>query len=81
MDMVSIMDQYPDPVYANGPAKRGNRGDVRRKWDPHGDVLSMPMYEHDTGPVNLIKQRPEVAYSEHSIRPGWDERWSHGLHR
>lgn len=81
MDMVSIMDQHPDPVFANGPAKKGNRGDVRRKWDPYGTVVAMPMYEHDTGPVELIKQSPEVGYSEHSIRPGWDERWSSGSHR
>ncbi len=81
MDMVSILDSHPDPVFSNGPVKKGNKGDIRRKWDPHGEVLSMPMYEHDTGAVELMKQRAEVEYSEGSIRPGWDERWSCGPRR
>lgn len=81
LDMVSIMDKHPDPLYANGPTKQGNRGDVRRKWDPHGEVVSMPMYEHTTEAVNLLKQRAEVEYCEQSIGPGWDERWLRGSNR
>lgn len=72
-DMVSIMDEYPDPLFKHGHAKTGDKHDVKRKWDPHGNVLCLPMYEHDTGPVTLIKQR-QVEYTQGSIE-GWDERW------
>lgn len=72
-DMVSIMDKYPDPLFQYGQAKTMDKHDVKRKWDPHGDVLSLPMYEHDTGPVSLIKQR-KVEYIQGAIE-GWDERW------
>lgn len=27
MDMVSMLDQHPDPVYANGPARQRNKGE------------------------------------------------------
>ncbi len=76
MDMVSIMDTCPDPVFANGPAKKGGKGAVRREWDPYGEVVPMAMHEHDTGPVTLMKQRAEMGSSQRSIRPGLDERWS-----
>lgn len=72
-DMVSIMDKYPDPLFQYGQAKTVDKHDVKRKWDPHGDVLSLPMYEHDTGPVKLKKQR-KVEYIQGGIE-GWDERW------
>ena len=78
-DMVSIMDKYADPLFKYGMAKTGDKHQVERKWDPHGDVLCLPMYEHDTGPVKLIKQR-RVEYTEGSIE-GWDERWEHEDHR
>lgn len=76
LDVVSIMDQYPDPLFKHGPAKRNDRGDVPRKWDPYGDAIPMPMYEHTFGAVNLSKQKAEVEYAEPSIDPGLDERWS-----
>lgn len=73
-DMVSIMDKHPDPLFQYGQAKTVDKHDVKRKWDPQGDVLSLPMYEHDSGPVNLIKQR-KVGYIQGSSIHGWDERW------
>ena len=72
-DMVSIMDKYPDPLFKYGPAKTGGKHEVKRKWDPQDNVLCLPLYEHDAGPVNLIKQR-KVGYIQGSIE-GWDERW------
>ena len=72
-DMVSIMDEYPDPLFKYRQAKTGDKRDVERRWDPQGNILCLPMYEHDTGPVNLIKQR-KVEYTQGSIE-GWDERW------
>ena len=73
IDMISIMDEHPDSLFKYGHAKTGDKHDIERKWDPQGDVLCLPMYEHDTGPVNLIKQQ-KVEYTEGSIE-GWDERW------
>ena len=75
IDMVSIMDPHPDSVFKDGPAMTGDWKDVHRKWDPQGDVACLPMYEHDTGPVNLLRQRP-VEYAE-GIIEGWDERWDY----
>lgn len=75
--MVSIMDKNPDPLFQYGQAKTVDKHDVKRKWDPHGDVLSLPMYEHDT--VSLIKQR-KVEYIQGAIE-GWDERWKPVEHR
>lgn len=77
-DMVSIMDGHGDPLFKYGMAKTGDKHQVERKWDPQGDVLCLPMYEHDTGPVKLIKQR-KVEYTEGSIE-GWDERWKSEEH-
>ena len=74
-DMVSIMDEYADPLFQYGIAKTGDKRQVKRKWDPQGDVLCLPMYEHDSGPVKLVKQR-KVEYIEGSIE-GWDERWKY----
>ena len=75
LDMVSIMDQHPDPVFHNGPAKTGSPRDVQRKWDPQAEVACLPMYEHDTGSITLWKQRP-VENAEGTIEE-WDERWSY----
>ena len=76
LDIVSVLDQHPDSVFQNVPTKRNNRGDVRHKWDLQEEAISLPMYEHVTGPVKLLKQQPRLEYSERSIRQGWDERWS-----
>ena len=72
------MDRYGDPLYKYGIAKKTDKHEIERRWDPHGKVLCLPMYEHDTGPVKLIKQR-KVEYTEGSIE-GWDERWQHEQH-
>lgn len=80
-DMISIMDQHPDPVFKNGPVRTGERSDIRRKWNPQREVIPLPMYEHDTGPVSLLRQRADIEYSENSICPGWDERWSSPSYR
>lgn len=80
-DMVSVMDKHPDPIYGKGTIQREPHDNVVRDWDPDGEVLFLPMYEHSTGPVNLIKQRAEVHASDKPIRPGWDERWSSGSRR
>ena len=82
LDMVSIMDQHPDPLFKIGPARRHDQCDVRRKWDLNESSISLPMYEHDDGPVELLKQQEDVRYSNSPARPGLDERWvSSAMHR
>ena len=75
LDIVSIMDKHPDPIFQKGPVPKGDRGDIRRRWDPNREAVAMPMYEHNNGPVNLLKQHAEVEFMEGSLRPGLDERW------
>ena len=83
IDMVSIMDRHCDPIFdmsSSVKAKTSNAqhrygDDVQRRWDPQGDAASLPMYEHDDGPVNLLKQR-RVGCVE-GVVEGWDERWSY----
>lgn len=82
LDMVSIMDQHPDPVFSNRPAAirdmpstNGVMQDaIERRWNSQGDAASLPMYEHDDGPVNLLMQQ-DVGHVKGAIE-GWDERWS-----
>lgn len=51
---------------------------MEQRWNPQGDVRSLPMYEHDEGPVNLLKQRDvRVRVNVEGVIEGWDERWSY----
>ena len=82
IDMVSIMDSHPDPIYGDvqntrpsGSSRLDRSQDyVKRKWNPSGDIASLPMYEHDEGPVNLLQQQ-EVGRLRGNIA-GFDERWT-----
>ena len=75
-DMVSVMNRHPDPIFNNGPAQ--DEHDVERKWDPQGNILCLPLYEHSNGAVKLRKQqsvRETKINATSSPKPGWDERW------
>lgn len=83
IDVVSVMDRHISPSYREGPnpsyrdAPNGNgafaRGPIE-KWDPLGRVVSLHAYQHDDGPVNLIKQR---LVGETRVKGGeLDERWA-----
>ena len=74
VDIVSIMDGNPDPIYNNESTKTGSRLDVKTRWDPEGKVSCLPVYEHGAGAVTIMKQKP-VNYYPHSKIEGWDERW------
>lgn len=74
LDVVSIMDHHPDPIYRSGPKNTGNRTlDLRRKWDPQSEVLNLSIYEQLEGNINLRMQRGVGNVG--SSRKGWDERW------
>ena len=73
-DMTSILDRHPDPIYQRPPGLRPNYNFTQSIWDPHRENIPMSVYEHDTGPVQLISQ--QTLYSPHGFpRAGWDERW------
>ena len=74
VDIVSIMDGNPDPIYNDKSTKTGSRLDVKARWDPEGKVSCLPVYEHSAGAVTIMKQKP-VNYYPHSRVEGWDERW------
>ena len=74
VDIVSIMDENPDPIFNNKSTKTGSRLDVKAKWDPEGKVSCLPVYEHSVGAVTIVKQKP-VDYYPRSKVDGWDERW------
>ena len=74
VDIVSIMDENPDPVFNNESTKTGSRLDVKAKWDPEGKVSCLPVYEHNVGAITIMKQKPVNHYT-HSKVEGWDERW------
>ena len=77
IDMVSIMDRNPDPIYQNQSDRREQRDANRMRWDPCYQAIRMSMYEHHTGPVKLFKQRN--VWSGHvPSMSGWDERWHLG---
>lgn len=80
--MVSIMDQHPDAMSGNRSAAAAKsrsaneyvQDPVQHIWDPEGDALSLSMYEHDEGPVSLLRQ-DHVGHVDGAVK-GWDERWS-----
>ena len=74
VDLASVMDKYPDPVYGGLPDTGHRATDIHRKWKPHNRILSLPMYEHNDGPVKLRMQR-EVGLYKGTFQ-GWDERWT-----
>ena len=86
VDMVSIMDKHQDPVFEHSSAAKANMSYpkhyihdfMEQRWNPQGDVGSLPMYEHDEGPVHLLKQRDvRVRVNVEGMIEGWDERWSY----
>ena len=75
IDLVSILDRHPDPLFTGKHLELEDGDDIRGRWDPKGEAIPLSMYEHDIGPVKLFKQRPRLEYSRRPFRPGWDERW------
>ncbi|KAI9781906.1 MAG: hypothetical protein M1835_004162 [Candelina submexicana] len=78
LDIVSMMDQHPDPVFKYGPKRTGNvDSDIKRKWDPQGDVTRLAMYEQVPMGAMRLRVQSEVGDFEGGV-PGWDDRWCDG---
>ena len=74
VDMVSMMDQHPDPVFKYGPEKTGNKNiDVIAKWNPQHDALCLPAYKQTPGSISLIRQRG--VGDVRGFKKELDERW------
>ena len=76
VDLVAIMDKYPDSIYGSFSKPSLRYHDIQCKWDANHRVLSLPMYEHPEAhaSVKLRKQREVGAYK--AIFEDWDERWT-----
>lgn len=76
IDVVSVMDRDPDPIYQTTQNWIRNGNDVKKRWDPQSDVIQMALYEHDKGNRGslTLNLQQEVNHARGSRR-GWDERW------
>jgi len=92
LDFVAMLDAHPDPIFKAGlvgqqQGKRHRPGlDVKKSWDPRGDVLNLAMYEQESlgsgggeGAMRLRVQRPvgRVSVGARALE-GYDERWRDG---
>lgn len=69
IDLLSIMDKYPDPLHDPFPKNT-------IKTHNSKDICDLPMYEHPRGneSVKLRIQRQIGRYQ--GLLDGWDERWT-----
>lgn len=79
VDMASMTDKHPDPVFENSIVRRPSTGeiDIRGTWDPKGDVMDLAMYEHEEGGgVDLMTQADsyKLLFPDEWVE-GYDERW------
>ncbi|KAL9099080.1 MAG: hypothetical protein Q9163_005371 [Psora crenata] len=74
VDLVSIMDKYPDPVYGCMPNTGRRERDILRKWRPHDRILRLRLCEHHASIPKLKMQRDVGLYASRFY--GWDERWT-----
>lgn len=74
IDIVSIMDQYPDPIFQHEPKRTLSLDSyIRMKWNPRSDALCLPASEMVNGKISLmIQSRIGVAKG---CKRGFDERW------
>lgn len=78
IDVVSIMDRHPDPIFGYGLRHVSNRdSDLRMKWNPDSDVLCLPSYNQGHGNIDLMVQQQigEIAPSRTEL----DERWKSSM--
>ena len=76
VDLVSIIDGFPDPVFSRMINSGDRAQDVRLKWGSRSHVFRLAMYDHPGNThktVHLRKQRPLGYYNY--IYGGIDERW------
>lgn len=72
-DVVSVMDDHPDPIFRNGLKCAGTQADAEAKWDPHHDSFRMTLVELQESRCRVTAQNSiRFAYGR---QEGWDERW------
>ena len=79
-DIVSMMNKHLDPVFKNSlapPRKLARDAQLRRKWDPDGEVLRLACYEQVA--MGSMRLRVQTGVGDHEGGVvGWDERWQDG---
>lgn len=79
IDLVSIMDKHPDPLFEQGIERYGGAGDIdlQSTWDPDAVLDNFAMIEHnDYGGIGLMKQASTDETSNKQLWvEGYDERW------
>jgi hypothetical protein len=69
IDIVSIFDKHPDPVFGTPPQDIGLH---KLFWDPEGDLWDVAMYDH----AEIKKLFKQTKYWGSSKKDGTrDERW------
>lgn len=74
IDVVSVMDRDPDPIYQTTGKWTRNESNMKKRWLSRPDEIQMALYEHRQDKITLIVQR-EIDYAIRSTN-GWDELWS-----
>ena len=76
IDIMSMMEKYPDPIYKYGAQCRaGNRSDRMAKYDPRGLVLNLALIEQTNGAGMMLRSQAPIGARNTQTIPGWDERW------
>lgn len=72
LDVVSVMDRNPDPIYQDTRERKRNMN-VAERWNPRSAVINMALYEHLQS--NIALHRQQEVHRAIGLRKGWDERW------
>ena len=84
LDVVSVFDQHPDPVYSTGLRNDERPSTATPKWDPDQDAVNLGLYERAAGDINMkIQVAPGSKATRHASMESegkgdarhWDERW------
>lgn len=78
LDIASTLDAHPDPVFAFGFRRKGREVNVKKTWDPKGDVLDLHAYEDFPRGVYRVCVQGQVGAGAEvpgTEAPGWDKRW------
>lgn len=81
LDFVSMLDRHPDPVFRPAIKRIPKTGDIdiKRTWNPHGDILNLAMYEQTQSSGGAVRLKAQAGIGRYPASlPGYDERWKDG---
>ncbi|KAK7553696.1 hypothetical protein IWX49DRAFT_222507 [Phyllosticta citricarpa] len=73
VDLTSIHDPYPDPMFEHCLVRTGKKKmvNIKKSWNPRGDVACLAGYNQSSVQLNV---QSGVGLHQGTV-PGWDERW------